>query len=168
MKKLFISSFLIVLVVICILFITGNKKPKYKELKKYKSDILCTYNFQDSVDDEVSSSHSNAYITLDKLNVSRIIYQSILEKSSIYSNVDMQKELLTMYDNIDGISYDVYETKNNYVIEITYDYTKLDLNTIKTKLNGILDDASILMTEDKLPITFETLKKHDLKDYECK
>ena len=168
MKKYILTSILLVIVLIGVMFYVNIDKKEYQSLNTYKYDKKCSYVNVETVDEDTIESTNFVYITLDNLNLKKVVYQTLLNKSDYINNFDMLKDILKMYDGIQGISYKVYETKDNYVTEIIYDYTNLDLNKVKSSLGNLIEDTSILAKAKKLPITYEDFYKSELTQYECK
>ena len=168
MKKYILWCTLAVVLFIGVLFYINIDKKEYQKLNTFKYDKKCSRINVETVDEDVIESTSYVYITLDGLNLKEVVYQTLLNKSDYINNYDMLKDILKMYDGISGIKSDVYETKDNYVTEVIYDYTNLDLDKVKSSLGNLIEETSILAKTKKLPITYEDFYKSELTEYECK
>ena len=168
MKKYILTSVVLVVILIGVMFYMNIDKKHYEKLNTFNYDKKCSRINREQVDEDVVESTSFVFIKLDQLNVKEVVYQTLLNKGDYINNFDMLDDILKMYDGINGISYKVYETKDNYVTEVKYDYTLLDLDKVRTSLGNLLEDTSIFKATKKLPITYEAFFKAELSEYECK
>lgn len=157
-NKIIILVFLLLLCVSC---------GKDKGFNKNDAKMICKQEFREVVDDESITSTSNIYIDYDEDElVTKVIYQSISEFSSA-NEESMYEEIVDMYNSLEGIEAKFYVDKDSLVLEISYDYSKMNLEAINNKIGNMLDDDSILKKVNSLPISLEEFKKKELTNYEC-
>ncbi len=135
-------------------------------INKYESDMTCTQSFSEVIDDEELKSTSNVFIYNDDEIVTKAIYQSIGKYTSI-NELNMYEEIIKIYNSISGIEASFYQVDDEIILEITYDYLKVDIDEVEMKIGNMLDDDSLLKKVDKLPITLEEFKSLELTNYEC-
>lgn len=172
MNKKIIYIIIIIINIICLCNISNNRNNNdnsSEEPPSYDAKMVCIKNTDSLVDEESVSSTSKIYINYDDNNVLDSTYQIITVSDSFYkSRIEMIQGYLNLYNGINGITYNVYQYNNSIVTTIKYDYTKIDLNILRTKLGSILDEDSIFNNIDYLPFSLDTYKKYELYDYSCK
>lgn len=160
-----------IVLLLFILILTGCKnKEEFEELNVYEAKEVCDYTSYEEIDGDVYNSKSIVYLNYDEEKfVTSAVYQSISDLTSVtsytYETYDYIKRL---YSTTEGVSVDYYKTKDSLVLEIKYDYMKIDLNEFRNTLGALLDQGSVLGSSDKLPIELDVFKNIELKDYDCK
>ena len=152
LKRIFVVS-LCALVFLCS---CSEEQLDRQEIKVYEADEVCKKDLVENIDGEDIVSSSIVYLNYDESN---------LVKKAIYQSISYIKDI---YSNIDGVEVDYYDTSQNLVLEIAYDYESIDLNLFKENLESILDQNSLLAKVKKLPVEVSEFKKIELAGYDCK
>ncbi len=136
----------------------------------YEADEVCKKDLVENIDGEDIVSSSIVYLNYDESNlVKKAIYQSISSIQDINNyTYETYSYIKDIYSNIDGVEVDYYDTSQNLVLEIAYDYESIDLNLFKENLESILDQNSLLAKVKKLPVEVSEFKKIELAGYDCK
>lgn len=161
------TKLLILLIVLVVL--TGCKKENkdIRSLNNYKADEVCKKHIVEEDDGEEYSSDSIVYLMYDEFNfVSSAIYQSVSNDANSYS-YELYEQLRRLYSSIEGVNVIYYEIKDGLVLEVRYDYDKIDLNTFRGTLGDLLDKNSLLGKAVTIPVTKEKFKNLELDGYEC-
>lgn len=164
-KLLIISIFVVLLLSGC----GKSEEESTRTLNNYKANEVCKKHIVDEVEGETFESDSNVYLIYDEFNfVKSAIYQSVatLDSSAPYSR-EMYERIRNIYSSIDGVNVIYYDTKDSLVLEVRYDYDKIDLSTFRTKLGDLLDKDSLLGSAKTIPVTIEKFKSIELDGYEC-
>ncbi len=164
-----VRYFLLSLLIVFILTGCSKGEDNEKVINKYDANLVCKKHMEEIHDGEINSSESVIYIYYDESKfVNKAIYQSItnLDDASSY-DIQAYDDIKEMYDSIDGCEAHYYKTKNELVLEIKYNYEKLDLNSFKEKLGNILDDTSLFAKVKAIPVKLEVFKNIEVNDYEC-
>lgn len=147
----------------------GDKKEDARTLNIYKADQVCKRTLVDEIDGESIASNSNVYLMLDDFNfVKTAIYQSEtpLQNTNSYS-YETYEYIRNIYSSIEGIEVIYYDTKDSLVLEVRYDYDKIDLATFRDKIGDMIDENSLLGKEKSIPVTLEKFKLIELGGYVC-
>ena len=148
-----------------IFLLTGCKET----INTYDADMICRMNYEAEVDGYTSESESVIYINYDKgKNITKAIYQSIGNLSE-YNDylLNSLDSIVDIYNKLDGINSNKYIVDDKVVMEIEYDYFKIDLAQFREELGDLIDDESILASIDDLPIKLSEFKRHELEGYDC-
>lgn len=166
LKRIFIVSFC-ALVFLCS---CSKEKLDRQEIKVYDADEVCKKDLVENIDGEDIVSSSIVYLNYDESNlVTKAIYQSISSIQDINNyTYETYSYIKDIYSNIDGVEVDYYDTSQNLVLEIAYNYESIDLNLFKENLESILDQNSLLAKVKKLPVEVSEFKKIELAGYDCK
>ena len=166
LKRIFVVS-LCALVFLCS---CSEEELDIQEIKVYEADEVCKKDLVENIDGEDIVSSSIVYLNYDESNlVKKAIYQSISSIQDINNyTYETYSYIKDIYSNIDGVEVDYYDTSQNLVLEIAYDYESIDLNLFKENLESILDQNSLLAKVKKLPVEVSEFKKIELAGYDCK
>lgn len=161
---------LLLLIIICI-SLTGCKKESVekKKVNEYEASEVCRLVTRDEIDGDIYISESVVYLDYDvDLFVKSAIYQSISNLSDVSSyTYEAYEYIKELYSDVDGVEVTYYETKDNLVLEIKYNYDIISLESIRDHLGGLLDQNSILANADSLPIKVDAFKDIELNEYDC-
>lgn len=158
---------IIILILIIVLVLSMPEKKAYEkalEIPEYQSDILCSMNGVDKLEDTEYSYTLNVYLTLKDEFVTKAIYQSI----STNTDYTLNLEYMNLYNTIDGINGDIQEYGDKMVLTITYNYEVIKLSEIKNKVGNLLSDDSLFKKAKKLPVSYEDFKEYELSGFSCK
>lgn len=158
-----------IILLFTLFILTGCKDAQDKEIHTFAASEVCTKEYSETVDGDTLISKNNVFITYDnKKLVNKAIYQSITPLSTVnsytYETYDYIKDL---YSNIDGVSADYYETSDSIVLEVSYDYNVIDIDSFRLNVGELLDDKGILGSAKSIPVDLSTFKSIELNDYEC-
>lgn len=155
-----------ILFVICIcLLLTGCGTS----INSFDTKMVCKINFEEDIDDYIYESESIIYVDYDNQEyVTKAIYQSISDLGN-YNNYYLKSldSIIDQYKKIEGISGKYYIVKDKLVLEITYEYDKLDLNEFREFMGDLIDEESLLGSVDELPIKLSEFETIELDGYEC-
>lgn len=154
----------IMLITLVLLTISCGKKEESLNLKEYEANVICTLDYQDEVDGMLINSTNKVFINYDdKMLVNNALYQTTTDEYSI----NMYERLVNIFNEINGISADLYIVDNKLVVEIEYNYDMINIDEVKDKLGILLDEEALLNKVDKLPITYDEFIDLELKEYKC-
>lgn len=158
-----------IILLFTVFILTGCKGEQDKEIHTFAASEVCTKEYSETVDGDTLISKNNVFITYDdKSIVNKAIYQSITPLNTVnsytYETYDYIKDL---YSNIDGVSADYYETSDSIVLEVSYDYNVIDIDSFRLNVGELLDDKGILGSAKSIPVDLSTFKSIELNGYEC-
>lgn len=163
-KFILIVIILIIIVVFGIIISKNNKNEDVSNIPEYDADIICKYSLSENVDDTDIDSLAYVYIYTEDNNVSKAIHQSITSSDVDYS---LMQSITKLYENINGIDATVNYYGSDLLLEVVYDFNTLDIDDVKDKLGNVLDDQSILMSTDELPISVDDYLDSLTDKYTC-
>ncbi|MCH5167072.1 MAG: DUF1307 domain-containing protein [Erysipelotrichales bacterium] len=155
--------------IILILFICLLLPGCSSNINSFDTKMVCRLDFNENIDDYIYESTSNIYIDYDKQEyVTKAIYQSISDLAN-YNDYYLESldSIINEYKEIEGISGEYYIVDDKLVLEITYEYEKLDLSEFRKFMGDLLDEESILGIVDELPIKLSEFESIELEGYEC-
>lgn len=157
----------LMILLLCLVLCVSCAKKDEVEIAEYDAKMVCTYEFNEVIDDEKVKSTSNIYLDYNaEEKVTKAIYQSISKYTSVNES-NMYEEIIKLYNSLKGISAKFYTIDDTLILEIDYDYLKIDLEEIDNEIGNILDDTSLFKQVKSLPISLEEFKELELDDYEC-
>ena len=144
-KSLLITIIISVIITIVIgLFITS--KPGEKKTT-YNYDYVCTYeaSMEDDEGETTSNISKKMYLKVDsEFFVSEALYESIYDSSVFDKSLEnLTKQVLSLYDDIDGVETSILKKKKNTIVSVKYDYNKINYKTLKNDLKEVLDKDSL-------------------------
>lgn len=144
-KSLLFTIIISVIITICIcLVITAN--PKEKSIT-YNYDYECSYDaVMDDDEGETSNSISKKmYLKVDNDSyVTEALYESIYDSNVFDKSLEkLTKDVLSLYDDIDGVDTNITKKNKKAIVSIKYNYDKIDYNSLKDNLKEVLDNESL-------------------------
>lgn len=166
MYKRICATIIVIIIIVSgiIIYCSNNNEEEVKRIPEYESNLVCKSTNKEMLDEEEVTSTSIIYIYTDKDNITKIINQAI---SSNNNNYSMLESITEIYEPFEGIDATVESIGNKILLEVQYDFSLIDLDTVKRNLSPILSDDSIIMQTESLPIKLEDYLETLTSKYKC-
>jgi uncharacterized lipoprotein YehR (DUF1307 family) len=72
------------------------------------------------------------------------LYESIYDSNVFDKSLEnLTKDVLSLYDDIDGVDTNITKKNKKAIVSIKYDYNKIDFSSLKDNLKEVLDNESL-------------------------
>lgn len=169
MKKIICLLITIMLLTGCTSNSTKEVEEETKTINTFDSNLVCTKVYDETIEDDELSSTSNIFIYYDEDEyVTKAIYQSISDASYYNNNLLLSvMSIIDMYNELDGVSAQYYIVDDKIVMEFSYDYETIDIDTLKSSIGELLSEDNIFNKVKKIPVKLDKFKSIELIDYDC-
>ncbi len=168
MKKSFLITIIISIIITIVIGLLITSKPGEKKTT-FNYDYVCTYeaSMEDDEGETTSNISKKMYLKVDNDSyVSEALYESIYDSNVFDKSLEnLTKQVLSLYDDIDGVETSILKKKKNTIVSIKYDYNKINFKTLKDDLKGVLDKDSLQANLTSKIKVDEYIEKSDY--YKC-